>query len=81
MSIQITAMSDLGDALIIWGLDASMTSLNKWILLMTSLIWLWAIGVPLLVRYGMPRIFRYDLDWGRHSAETLLVLTLVDSLI
>jgi len=49
MSIQMTAMSDLGDALIMRGLDANMTSLNRWILLMTSLIWLQAIRVPLLV--------------------------------
>ena len=77
----MTAMSDLGDALIIRGLDASIISLNRWILLMTSSIWLQAIEVPLLVRYGIPRIFRYDLDWGRCSAETSLVLTLVDSLM
>jgi len=62
MSIQMTAMSDLGNALIIRGLDASIISSNRWILLMTSSIWLWAIGVPLLVRYGISRIFRYNLD-------------------
>jgi len=62
MSIQIIAISDLGDTLIIRGLDTNLTLLNRWILLMTSLIWLWAIGVPLLARYGIPRIFRYDLD-------------------
>jgi len=64
MLIQMTAMSDLGDALIMRGLDANVTSLNRWTLLMTSSIWLQVIGVPLLVRYCMPRIFRYDLDWG-----------------
>ena len=62
MSIQIIAISDLGDTLIIRGLDTNLTLLNRWILLMTSLIWLWTIGVPLLARYGIPRIFRYDLD-------------------
>jgi len=58
----MTAISDLGDALIIQGLDASITLSNRWILLMTSSIWLQAIEVPLLVRYSMPRIFRYNLD-------------------
>jgi len=29
MSIQMTAMSDLGDALIMQGLDANITSLNR----------------------------------------------------
>ena len=62
MSIQIIAILDLGDALMMQGLDANITSLNRWTLLMTSLIWLWVIGVPLLVRYDMPRIFRYNLD-------------------
>jgi len=40
MSIQIIAISDLGDTLIIRGLDTNLTLLNRWILLMTSLIWL-----------------------------------------
>ena len=81
MSIQMTAISDLGDALIMQGLDANIPLLNRWTLLMISSIWLWVIGVPLLVRCSIPRIFRYDLDWERHSKETSLVLTLVDSLM
>ena len=81
MSIQMTAMSDLGDALIMRGLDASVILLNRWIFLITSSIWLRAIGMPLLVRNGMPRIFRYDLDWGSCGEETSLVLTLVDFLM
>ena len=81
MSIQMTAMSDFGEALMMCGLEASVTLLNKWTLLMTSLIWVQVIEDPLLVLYGIPRIFRYDLDWGSHREEMSLALMLVDSLI
>jgi len=77
----MTAMSDFGEALMMCGLEASVTLLNKWTLLMTSLIWVQVIEDPLLVLYGISRIFRYDLDWGSRREEMSLALILVDSLI
>jgi len=80
MSIQMIAMSDFGEALMTCRLEASVMSLNKWTLLMTFLIWVQVIEDPLLVLYGIPRIFRYDLDWRSRREEMSLALMSVDSL-
>jgi len=80
MSIQITAMSNLGEALIICSLDARVIFLKKFVLWITSLIcWENEIGVgELLWRYEIPSILRYNLDYRRchklHLAISSLIL-------
>lgn len=78
MSIQITAMSNLGEALIICSLDARVIFLKKFVLWITSLIcWENEIGVgELLWRYGIPSILRYNLDCGRQGDMMLLTFML-----
>jgi len=66
MSSQTIAMSDFEKTLTMWGLKAKLTLLKIYDVLMNDLIMLDLIGMLVPSKmYGMPRIFRYDLDWGR----------------
>jgi len=59
MFTQMMAISDLGETLMIHGLDARMILLKMWFLLMISLTTLEVSGVSIFSwRYGMPVIFK-----------------------
>ena len=75
ISTQTTAMSNLGDALIIYGFNTNVTFLNKYTSLSTPLT---ISGVMTLfsIIYGSLSIFKYDLDLERWelSIESKLIL-------
>ena len=75
MSIHIIAMSDLGDTLMIQGLEVRTILLNKWLFLRTSSIL--SKEIQLLVFSlikKIPTILRYNLDWRSLASETLSAL-------
>ena len=73
-SIQITAMSDLGEVLITLGFTMSERSLKIWLALIITLMLsdLIEVLVP-SIKYGILIIFKYDFDW-----ESLRTWTLSD---
>ena len=64
MSTHTTALSDLGDALMIQGFEANTASLKRCESFKTPLM---RSGVMThnLLEYGSPTIFMYDLDLGK----------------
>ena len=63
MSIQITAMSEFFEAWMTLGWDTKMMSLNMYVLDKVSSTWEFVMGDDkLLLKYGIPRILRKDLD-------------------
>jgi len=80
MSTQTTALSDLGEALIIHGFEANNTSLKRWVFLRTSSTKS-GVMMPLPIECGSPIIFKYNLDLGRRElsikSEVILLIFLV----
>ena len=73
MSIQTIAMSNFRETLHTHGLEAILMSLKMWEALIIFSIMLESIRVLVFsIRYGIPRILRYDLDWGRRASWMLL---------
>ena len=74
MSIQTIAMSDFGETLHTCGLEAILMSLKMWEALIIFSMTLESIRVLVFsMRYGIPRILRYNLDWGRWASWMLLM--------
>ena len=74
MLIQIIDMSDLGNTLIILGFNANTMLLKIWLLFkifstLSEVIW----ELVCLDKYGMPMIFRYNLDCSNLGDSTWLV--------
>ena len=66
MSTQTTALSDLGDALMMRGFKAKVASLNKCKFLITPSM-ISGNMTSNLLKYGSPMIFIYNLDLGRQG--------------
>ena len=66
MSTHTTALSDLGDALMMCGFEAKVTSLKRYESLKTPSI-MSGDMTPNSLKYGSPIIFIYDLDLGRRG--------------
>ena len=66
MSTHTTALSDLGDALMMCGFEAKVASLKRYESLKTPSI-MSGDMTPNSLEYGSPIIFIYDLDLGRQG--------------
>ena len=64
ISTHTTALSDLGDTLIMCGFEANVVSLKRYESFKTPSI-ISGVITPNLLEYGSPTIFMYDLDLGR----------------
>ena len=64
MSTHTTTLSDLGDALMMWGFEANIASLKRCESFKTPSI-ISGVMTPNSLEYGSPMIFIYDLDLGR----------------
>ena len=77
MLTQTTAISDLGEVLIICSFEANDTSLKRWVSLRTSSTKLGVI-ILLSIECRSPIIFKYNLDLGRRElsikSETILLI-------
>ena len=75
MLTQTTAISDLGEALIIHSFKANDTSLKRWVSLRTPSTKLEVI-MPLPIECRSPIIFKYNLNLGRQelSIESEIIL-------
>ena len=64
-SIQMTAMSNLGEAFITPSFNTSVRSLKMWLALIIASMLSDLIGVLVLfMKNGIPMIFKYNFDWG-----------------
>ena len=66
MSTHITALLDLGDALMMQGFEANIASLKRCESFKTPSI-ISEVMTPNLLEYRSPMIFMYDLDLGRRG--------------
>ena len=76
ISTQTTAILNLGDALMTYGFEANITSLNKCIFLRILLMQS-EVMTPCSILYESPTIFIYNLDLGRHGPLIKFKLTLL----